>query len=129
MVILVCLNVNAGYSQDANIYPCRTACNVGARLANNKSADSITKVELLKAGRLEAKVGTFTILSYRITMDGPGVCCEICEVNNPGDKFTEQAIKIFKLLRPGSFISFDCITAKDASGHIVGLKPAVYKIR
>ncbi|HJS54454.1 MAG TPA: hypothetical protein VJ765_07925 [Chitinophagaceae bacterium] len=42
----------------------------GAQIADDKSGDSITVNALLKAGGIKAEAGTFTILSYRITMDG-----------------------------------------------------------
>lgn len=110
------------------MYPCRTPCNIGIQIGDFKSSDSITVAELLKAERVKAEAGKFTILSYRITMDGCGFD-DLIEVNNPGDKFCERAILVFGKLRRGSFMSFDCITAKDSYGNIVGLKPAFYIVR
>jgi len=111
------------------MYPCKTPCNIGAQIADYKSGDSITVNALLKAGGIKAETGTFTILSYRITMDGTGFCCDLYEIDNPGDKFIERALSLFRRSRRGVFMSIDCITAKDSNGYITGLKPAVYTIR
>ena len=110
------------------MYPCRPACNIGIQIGDFRSSDTITVTELLKAERVKAEAGKFIILSYRIIMDGCGFE-DLYEVDNPGDKFCEQAILVFHKSRPGHFISFDCITAKDSYGNIVGLKPAFYIIR
>lgn len=111
------------------MYPCKTPCNIGVQIGDYRSGDSITKDALIKAGEIKAEAGSFTILSYRITMDGAGFCCDVCEINNPGNKFIETAISLFRESRRGVFVSIDCITAKDSNGFIVGLKPAVYAIR
>ena len=121
----------SGYinSQTARIYPCRTACDIGVQIGNYTSGDSISASGLLKAVGLKCEAGEFTILSYRITIDGPGIC-ELYEITNSGNKFTDYTRSVFrKLLRPGVFIGIDCITAKDAIGYITGLKPAIYIIR
>jgi len=110
------------------MYPCRTPCNIGIQIGDFKSSDTITVAALLKAERGKAEAGNFTILSYRITMEGCGFD-DLYEVSNPGDKFCERAIVSFQRLRRGSFISIDCITAKDSYGYIIGLKPAFYIIR
>jgi hypothetical protein len=115
-------------SQETTIYPCRTPCNIGIQIGDFKSADTVTFAALLKAARVKAEAGNFTILSYRITMDCQSYE-DLIEVNNPGDKFCERAIVSFQRLRRGSFISIDCITAKDSYGYIMGLKPAFYIIR
>ena len=116
-------------SQETKIYPCKPVCNIGVRIAEYRSADSITKWALLKAGTVTAEAGAFTVLSYRLTLDGSGFCCGGCEIDNPGDKFSERTVLIFQKLRSGNFLSIDCITAKDLCGNIVGLKPAFYIIR
>jgi hypothetical protein len=126
--ILFFLISPCGNSQETKIYPCRTACNIGIQIGDFRSSDTITVAELLKAERVKAEAGQFKILSYRITMDGCGFD-ELIEVNNEGDKFCERAILVFGRLRSGSFMSIDCITAKDSYGNFVGLKPAFYIIR
>jgi hypothetical protein len=111
------------------MYPCKTPCNIGVQIADYKSGDSITVNALLKAGRIKAEAGTFTILSYRITMDASGFSSDLWEINNPGEKFTENTILHFRKLRRGVFITIDCITAKDSYGFIAGLKSAFYVMR
>lgn len=110
------------------MYPCRAECNIGIKIGEFKSADTITVAALLQAERVKAEGGTFTILSYRITMDCQGYE-DLIQIDNPGDKFCETAIVSFQRLRRGIFISIDCITAKDSYGNIIGLKPAFYIIR
>ncbi len=122
-LIGTCIN-----SQESKMYPCRSACNIGVQIGDFKSSDTVTVVALLKADSVKAEAGKFTVLSYRITMDGCGFE-DLYEVDNPGHKFCERAILIFRKLRRGNFISFDCITAKDSYGNIIGLKPAFYIIR
>jgi hypothetical protein len=130
ILVFFLLLTNLLYSQEAKMYPCRTVCNIGAQIADHESGDSITVAALLKAGRVKAEAETFTILSYRITMDGSGFSCEdLIEINNPGDKFTENTLKALRKSRRGTFITIDCITAKDSNGYIVGLKSALYVVR
>ena len=120
---------NLLYSQEAKMYPCRTACNIGVQIADYKSGDSITVDGLLRPLGIKAEAGKFTILSYRITMDGEGFDSDIWEIDNIGEKFTENTILHFRKLRRGTFIAFDCITARDSYGYIVGLKAAFYVVR
>src|SRR5688572_13809193 len=103
-LILLLLMNNGLYSQEMEMYPCRTACNIGIQIGDFKSSDTITVAALLKAERVNAEVGRFTILSYRITLDCSGFE-DLYEVSNPGDKFCEQAILAFRKLRRGSFMS------------------------
>ena len=126
---IFCFLISTGAnSQEAKIYPCRAECNIGIKIGEYKSSDTITVAALLQAERVKAETGKFTILSYRITIDGCGFD-ELVEVNNPGDKFCERAILAIRRSRPGSFISFDCVTAEDSYGNIIGLKSAFYIIR
>jgi len=111
------------------MYPCRTPSNIGVQMANHKSGDTLTVDVFLKAIEIKAEVGKFTILSYRVTMDGAGFDFEPWEIENIGEKFTENTIKYFRKLRPGAYVTFDCITAKDSYGYITGLKPALYLVR
>lgn len=126
--ILFSLSSSSINSQETTMYSCRTACNIGIQIADYKSADSITARTLLKSDGVKAEAVSFTILSYKITIAGGGFC-DLYEIDNPGDKFTEKTVSLFRRLRRGSFVSIDCITAKDAYGRLVGLKPAVYMIR
>ena len=80
------------------MYPCRTACNIGVQIADYKSGDSITVDGLLRPLGIKAEAGKFTILSYRITMDGEGFDSDIWEIDNIGEKFTENTISHFRKL-------------------------------
>ena len=111
------------------MYPCRTAGKIGVQFADHKSGDSITVDGLLRAVGIKAEAGKFTILSYRITMDGEGFDSDIWEIDNIGEKFTMNTMSHFRKLRRGAFVLFDCITAKDSYGYIVGLNSAFYIVR
>jgi hypothetical protein len=124
LLLSICAN-----SQDSQMYPCKTPCNIGAQIADYKPGDSITVDALLKAVGIKAEAGKFTILSYRITIDASGFSSDLWEINNPDEKFTENTILHFRKLRRGVFITIDCITAKDSSGNITGLKSAFYVVR
>ena len=128
VLILLLLMHTDLISQETKMYPCQPPCNIGIQIGGFMSSDTITADALLKAGKVTAEAGNFTILSYRITMDCTGFE-DLIEIDNPGDKFCERAIASFQRLRRGIFISIDCITAKDSYGYMTGLKPAFYIIR
>jgi len=129
IVLFFLLFTSIVYSQQAKMYPCRTACNIGIQMSDHKSGDSISLFDFLKIVGIKPERGKFTILSYKITMDGEGFNSEIWEVENIGEKFTENTISYFRKLRPGAYVTFDCITAKDSYGYITGLKSAFYLVR
>jgi hypothetical protein len=94
-----------------------------------KDKDSISRIDLLKAAKLESEDKRFEIISFRL---GVGDNCldygmytvANCDKNN----FSEQAKELIKSYKKGP-IFFSCIAAKTKAGKIFLLKPVMYWLK
>ena len=76
---------------------------------------------------LRASDSSFTIVSYIIRADGAGFDEGVEEAFNTGAALNEAKKILFKV-RPGSYVEFTCIKAKDKNGIIYILQPLTIQL-
>ena len=102
-----------------------TQCNeVNVKLDKATKRDSISKYELVNSTGLISEVNGFTIVKFTFGFDR----CENLTQEVGSNRFSEFDKMILKKLRPGDFIFFEKIKARDENGKMVDCKAIWYWI-
>jgi|SRR5688572_30581836 len=113
------------YFIEANAQNCKPNINVAVNVCDSRLAkDSLC--DHCPSG-LRASDSSFSIISYTVIADGIGFDEGIGQTFNTGAAFNE-AKKVLSKVRPGNYVEFSCIKAKDRNGHFYILQPVILQL-
>ena len=117
------------YSFGAEAQNCKANINVTVKICGSKLAtDSLCQLCNNCLPGLKASDSSFSIISYTVTADRIGFDEGVEEIFNTGASFNE-AKRILAKVRPGSYVEFSCIKAKDRRGSIYILQPLIFTVK
>jgi hypothetical protein len=122
LFLIVCLFSISAEGQDCKPNTISRVRVIGATCQDTTYANCFRTISGLKAVDDQ-----FTIMSYIVSLDGPGFDLP-AEILNTGADLNE-AKKLIKYFKPGLFIEFRCIKAKDSNGDIYILQPLAIQLR
>jgi len=116
------------YSIGGNAQNCKPTTDITIKVCgSNLAKDTLCPACNDCPSGLRASDSSFTIISYIVRADGPGFDEGIEEAFNTGAALNEARKIIFKV-RPGSYVEFSCIKAKDRNGRIYILQPLAMRL-
>lgn len=116
------------YSFEGIAQPCKPNVNVTVYGCGSKLAKASPCPACIDCpASLRASDSSFAIVSYIVRADGAGFDDGIEEAFNIGAALNEAKKILFKV-RPGSYVEFTCIKAKDKNGYIYILQPLMIQL-